>query len=345
MFDKKDIKRYYCIVYRRIRNFLLSAASREFLVFLFFVLVAFCFWLLQTLNDKYQAEFKIPLRLKDVPKEIVMTSEIPDEVRVRVEDRGTVLLNYMLGRTFFPVVFSFNDYKAEQGGGHVCIPTADVVKKVASQLNNTTRLVAVRPDTVDFIYSYGEAKKVPVAVNGSVVAGRQYYVSETRLSPDSVVVFAPKDILESLSVAYTRPFSLENVTDTVRRHLPLQQIRGAKFVPAATDLTVYADMYSEKTLEIPVVGLNFPSGKVLRTFPSRVQVTFQVGLKNFRRVTADDFFICVSYEELLKNKSDKISLTVKRSPDFVNHIRMNPASVDYLIEQQPGHSDNSGKDD
>ena len=67
MFDKKNIRRYIPIVYRRIRNFLLSDKSREFLIFLFFVFVSFCFWLLQTMNDEYRAEFKIPLRLKRIP--------------------------------------------------------------------------------------------------------------------------------------------------------------------------------------------------------------------------------------------------------------------------------------
>lgn len=333
MFAKKNIRRYIPIVYRRIRNFLLSDKSREFLIFLFFVFVSFCFWLLQKMNDEYRAEFKIPLRLKGIPEDVVMTSEIPGQLRVKVEDRGTVLLNYMLGRTFFPVVFNFDDYKDK--GGCVHIPTAEVMKRISSQLNNTTRIVSVHPDTIDFIYSQGEAKQVPVAINGTVLAGMQYYVSNMYLSPDSVTVYAPKNLLETLSVAYTAPFTIENITDTVRRHLPLQKIRGVKFVPASADLTVCTDMYSEKTIEIPVVGLNFPPGKVLRTFPSKVRVTFQVGLKNFKLVSEDDFFIGVSYEELVKNKSDKIELSVKKSPDFVNHIRIVPAAVDYLIEQQP----------
>ena len=58
MFDRKNIKRSYLIGIRKIRNFLLSDKSREFLVFLFFVFVSFCFWLLQTLNDTYQQSLK-----------------------------------------------------------------------------------------------------------------------------------------------------------------------------------------------------------------------------------------------------------------------------------------------
>lgn len=115
MFDVKNIQQYYRLGIRKIRKFLLSDKCKESLVFLFFVLVSFAFWMLQTLDDVYQTEFKVPLRLKNVPKEAVLTSELPGDVRVRVEDRGTVLLNYMLGRTFFPISFDFNDYK-DRGG-------------------------------------------------------------------------------------------------------------------------------------------------------------------------------------------------------------------------------------
>ena len=90
MFDVKNIKRYYRLGLRKIRTFLLSDKCRECLVFLFFVLVSFCFWMLQTLDESYQTEFKVPLRLKNVPKEVVLTSDFPSEVRIRVEDRGTV---------------------------------------------------------------------------------------------------------------------------------------------------------------------------------------------------------------------------------------------------------------
>lgn len=332
MFDRKNIKRSYLIGIRKIRNFLLSDQSREFLVFLFFVFVSFCFWLLQTLNDTYQTEFRMPIRLRNIPKEVVMTSEFPDDIWVRVEDRGTVLLNYMLGKTFFPVSFDFQDYQGM--GEHVLISPSDVTKKVSAQLNTTTKLLSVNPDTLDFIYTEGRAKKIPVAVSGQIAAGRQYYISNVKLSPDSVMVYAPDDVLKSLTTIYTQPLSQENITDTVKNTVRLQKIKGAKFSPSSTDVTVCVDMYSEKTVEVPVVGLNFPPGKVLRTFPSKVQVAFQVGLKDFKSVSEKDFFIAVSYDDLKDSKSDKTKVSLRSVPGCVSHVRILPKTVDFLIEQQ-----------
>lgn len=332
MFGRKNIKIYYLNGLRKIRSFLLSAKSRELLVFCFFVFVAFCFWLLQTMNDVYQADFKIPVRLKNVPKEVVMTSELPKEIRVHVEDRGTVLLNYMLGRTFFPVSFDFQDYK--DNGFHVSIPVSEVTKKVSAQLASTTKLLSVRPNVLEFIYTQGKAKKVPVAAKGRMMAGHQYYISDILLSPDSVMVYAPDSVLDFITTAYTQPVDIENITDTVSRHVHLQTVKGAKFTPSSADVKIYVDMYSEKTVEVPVTGVNFPAGKILRTFPSRVQVTFQVGLKHFKQITAEDFFIGVSYEDVVNARDNKIHLSLRRVPEFASHVRIVPEEVDYLIEQQ-----------
>lgn len=334
MFDVKNIEQYYRLGIQKIRKFLLSNKCKECLVFLFFVLVSFAFWMLQTLDDVYQTEFKVPLRLKNVPKEAVLTSELPNEVRVRVEDRGTVLLNYMLGRTFFPVSFDFNDYRDK--GTHVHIPSAELLKKVAAQLNVSTHLISVRPDTLDFIYTMGKAKKVPVRLNGEVRAGLQYYVSHIGFVPDSVIAYAPQEVLDTLTAAYTERVDLENVADTLHKRISLQKLKGVKFVPAYNDLSVYVDMYSEKTVEVPIVGINFPANKVLRTFPSKVQVTFQVGLMHFKEISSEDFFIGVTYEDILKTNGDKLLLTLKSVPDYVSHARIIPASVDYLIEQTEG---------
>lgn len=332
MFDQRNIRIYYLKTLEKIRNFLLSHNSREFLIFLFFVFVSFCFWLLQTLNNDYETEFSIPLRMKNVPNDVVLTSELPNELKIGVKDRGTVLINYMLGQTFYPITIDFEEYGNKNT--QVQIPVSTLQKKIASQLNQSTRLQTVRPDTLEFIYTKGKAKKVPVSLQGKIDLDRQYYISDVVYSVDSVMVYAPQEILDTITTAYTEPVVFENLSDTTHRRINLAKIKGAKFIPDFSDVTLMLDVYAEKSVEVPVRGINFPPDKVLRTFPSKVQVIFQVGLSRFKSVTADDFFIGVTYEELLNNKSDKCPLRLKSVPAFVNHARLNPKEVDYLIEQQ-----------
>ena len=312
MLDRRKLRYTYLRLSKRIKDFLLSDKSREFLIFLFFFLIAGGFWLIQTLNNDYEAEFSIPVRMKDVPNNIVLTSEPPSELRVRVKDKGTVLLNYMLGKSFFPVNLSFPDYKGQNN--HVKIFASEFEKKILSQLNASSKILSIKPDTLDYIYSTGKSKLVPVHFQGKVTAGLQYYVSDTICSPDSVLVYAPAGILDTIKAAYTQEVNLENISDTIRQRVALNNKKGVKYVPASVELTFPVDIYTEKTVEVPLRGVNFPADKVLRAFPSMVQIT-------------------VSYEELLKLGSDKYTVKLKSAPRGINQIRIVPEQVDFLIEQ------------
>ena len=95
MFERRNIGHIYLKTTRQMKNFLLSDRSREFFIFLFFFFVAGGFWLLQTLNNDYETTFSIPVRLKGVPNNVVITSEPVSELHIKVKDKGTVLLNYM----------------------------------------------------------------------------------------------------------------------------------------------------------------------------------------------------------------------------------------------------------
>lgn len=96
-------------------------------LFLFFFFIAGGFWLLQTLNNDYEAEFSIPVRLRGVPNNTMITSEPVSELHIKVKDKGTVLLNYMLGKSFYPVSLDFSDYKAVDN--HVRIYASQFEKK------------------------------------------------------------------------------------------------------------------------------------------------------------------------------------------------------------------------
>ena len=334
MFDKQNIHLYCLDISKKVKDFLLAKKSREFLIFLFFMFVSFSFWLLQVLNDDYETEYTVSLRMKDVPDNVVLTSELPSNMKITLKDRGTVLVNYSWGQGLLPLTLDFTEYSDK--GNQVRIPSMSLAKKISAQLSQSTKLVAIKPDTLEFIYTKGAAKTVPVKLCGTITPERQYYVSDTIFSPDSVRVYAPKAILDTITAAYTKTVDFEGVSDTVRKRVSIAPVKGARFIPDYSDLTLKVDVYAEKTVDVPVVGVNFPHDKVLRTFPSKVKVTFQIGLSRFMEVDADDFQVVVDYNDLQNEGGDKCRLQLKEMPKGVNHVRVNPKKMDYIIEQKVG---------
>lgn len=52
-----------------------------------------------------------------------------------------------------------------------------------------------------------------------------------------------------------------------------------------------------------------------------------MGLSRFRQITADDFHINVSYEELLRLGSDKYTVKLKNVPEGVSQVRFRSKSI------------------
>lgn len=316
-------------ILKAVRNFLFSGLNKEFLIFLFFLALSGAFWLLMTLNETMEREFKIPVRLSGVPRNAVITGELPDTVRVTVRDKGFTLVTY----DFRPLVFRFSNY-ADEDEGKGMIPLADVQKQVLSQMYGSSKLLQVKPGKFDFYFTYGTSKKVPVVFRGKITTNKSYYLAHTEFYPSMVTVYANKQQLDKLQTVEIEPFNYRNLQDTIRQAVRIKKIRGVKIVPPTVRLSVYPDVLTEEAIEVPITAINMPPGMVLRTFPSKVTVRFTIGASLFRTIKPNLFKVVVDYEELAANPSDKCTLQLRSVPRSVSKASLEIDRVDYLLEQQ-----------
>lgn len=316
-------------ILKAVRNFLFSGLNKEFLIFLFFLALSGAFWLLMTLNETMEREFKIPMRLSGVPRNAVITGELPDTVRVTVRDKGFTLVTY----DFRPLVFRFSNY-ADEDEGKGMIPLADVQKQVLSQMYGSSKLLQVKPGAFDFYFTYGTSKKVPVVFRGKITTNKSYYLAHTEFYPSMVTVYANKQQLDKLQSVEIEPFNYRNLQDTIRQAVKIRKIRGVKIVPPTVRLSVYPDVLTEEAIEVPITAINMPPGMVLRTFPSKVTVRFTIGASLFRTIKPNLFKVVVDYEELAANPSDKCTLQLRSVPRSVSKASLEIDRVDYLLEQQ-----------
>ena len=316
-------------ILKAVRNFLFSGLNKEFLIFLFFLALSGIFWLMMTLNETMEREFKIPVRLTGVPRNAVMTGELADTVRVTIKDKGFTLVTY----DFRPLTFRFSSY-ADEDTGEGVVPVADVQKQVLSQMYGSSKLLQLKPGKFDFYFTYGSSKKVPVVFRGKITTHKSYYLAHTEFKPSMVTVYANKQQLDQLQAVEIEPFNYRNLQDTIRQMVKIKKIRGIKIVPPMVRISVYPDVLTEESVEVPVTAINMPPGMVLRTFPSKVTVRFTIGASLFRTINPSLFKVVVDYEELAANPSDKCTLQLRSVPRSVSKASLEMDRVDYLLEQQ-----------
>lgn len=320
-------------IFKVVGNFLFSSLNKEFLIFLFFLLLSGAFWLMMALNETYEEELKVPVRLVGMPRNAVMTDEPADTVKVTVRDKGFTLVTYKYGHWFRPLTFKFATY-ANEDQGHGAIPAADIIKQVQSQLYGSSKLLSVKPEKLDFYFTYGASKKVPIRFRGKISTSKSYYLAHTEFSPMMVTAYANKNVLDELKYVEIEPFNYRNLQDTIHQNVRLQKIRGVKLVPSTVRLSVYPDVLTEESIEVPVSAVNMPAGMVLRTFPSRVTVRFTIGASQFRMIRPEQFNVVVDYQTLAENPSDKCTLQLRSVPSSVSKAKLELDKVDYLLEQQ-----------
>ena len=320
-------------IFKVVGNFLFSSLNKEFLIFLFFLLLSGAFWLMMALNETYEEELKVPVRLVGMPRNAVMTDEPADTVKVTVRDKGFTLVTYKYGHWFRPLTFKFATY-ANEDQGHGAIPAADIIKQVQSQLYGSSKLLSVKPEKLDFYFTYGASKKVPIRFRGKISTSKSYYLAHTEFSPMMVTAYANKKVLDELKYVEIEPFNYRNLQDTIRQNVRLQKSRGVKLVPSTVRLSVYPDVLTEESIEVPVSAVNMPAGMVLRTFPSRVTVRFTIGASQFRMIRPEQFNVVVDYQALAENPSDKCTLQLRSVPSSVSKAKLELDKVDYLLEQQ-----------
>ena len=316
-----------------VRNFLFSSANREFLTFFFFLVLSTIFWLMTALNETYEREVSVPAYLVNVPKNVVITSDMEDTVRVTVRDKGFALLAYIYGEGVRPININFQSFVTRQSGYGV-VPSQELMKMVNQRFSGASKVVQVKPDRLDFYYNYGQSRQVPVKMAGFVVPSKSFYLARTRFWPETVTVYGSKQTLDSLRFVKTVPINITNFNDTVVQTVALEKIKGVKIVPNTVRIGLYPDILTEENIEVPITAVNMPEGKVLRTFPQRVTVNFIVGASMFRSISPEQFAVVVDYNEIIDHPSDKCSIHLRETPQGVRNARLKMTQVDYLIEEQ-----------
>lgn len=312
-----------------IRNLLFSWMNKDFLIFLFFLLLSGIFWLMMALNDTYEREVKIPLYLDKIPKKVVVTSSTDDTLRVTLRDRGFYLVPYVYGN-MMPLPVNFNSFTKGDGKGTVA--SSDLQKLINQTIFKSTKITSLKPDRFDYTYNYGESKKVGLRLRSTIVPSQSYYIARVKFRPDQVTAYSDKYKLDSIKYISTEKLDLRNLSDTIVKTVRLATIKGVKCVPSEVEVSVYPDILTEASIEVPITAINTPPGKVLRTFPSRIKVIFVAGASTFRSIHPEQFTVIADYNDIVANPSEKCKLYVKTAPHGVRNPRPEINMVDYLIE-------------
>ena len=332
MIRLENIKETFKSARRKIQVFYSRFQWREALIFLFFLLLSFAFWILQSMQGEYEIQLEIPVTCKDMPPEMAFVRTPPSAITARVRDKGSVLLNYTLGQKRASVDFRLQDTAP---GNTILLSTKDIEGIIMKQLIPSTSLLSFDPQQIEISYSRLGKKELPVCFDGLIRMEPGFLLSgDIAISPPVVDVFAADVVLDALTSIQTVYTEISKEKKMLVRKLKLRRMDGVRFVPDEVSVTIPIEEYTQKTLEIPVVCRDVPQGYTIRMFPPAVKLTCNVPLSRFRDLSVENF----SLEALLANQEQNVSgmlpLQLTKKPDWADSFALSQDSVEFILESR-----------
>lgn len=313
--------------------------SKNLGIFSIFVLFATIIWFLNTLNQEYNTDIKLPVTYYNMPQGKVNISNLPEEFNVSVKAYGYDIMKYQLKKNFIPSKLDIGSSKftplLKNDTNKYYILTNELVNQIENEFNGKMKVEYIKPDTLYFNFTDISLKKVPVTVNADITPESQYIFKEDiKIDPDSVTIEGPLAIIDTIQSVETSFFELKSLSENTIYNAKISEIEYTEIIPSSVDLYVDIEEYTEVRFKIPIEKMNVADSVYLHLFPNYVNIVCKVGLSNYNNVKGSDFKVIVDYYSIFEKEGSKLYTQLINYPEAVYEYHYTPEFVDYIIEKK-----------
>lgn len=303
------------------------------------LLVSTLFWFLKALNDEYRTEVEFPIEFTHIPKNYSLYGNPPEKLVATIEDAGFTIIRYRFSYVFSSLKFDVSKYFKENNpaakDGAITLGQAALVKGVEHALISSTKIINISPENVAISYSKLQERMMPIKVLAEITTQQQHIVNGNITTvPDSVLVIGSSIQLNQTKAIFTHPIRVHNLEDSLVRNIALQSVEGLEVDLKRVKLTIPVETYTEKILEVPVIGRGFPDSLQIRTFPGVAKISCICGLSVYSKIHPYNFTCFIDYNKVEERSNGNVEVSVESSSDYAKRVLLRTKTVDYLIEKK-----------
>jgi len=302
-------------------------------IFLLCIIIAAFFWLLIKLADSYDVSYEVKVSYKNVPVEKRLTKVIDTSLIIGFKARGYDILKLNLTEDVTYQTFDLTDFQIKKlRDDAYYINTGLIVEELANYLNINEADIFISKNTLEFVLSDLHVKEVAVKSKIEIVFKDQFDLYEDKIvNPQTVSVFGPLSVLDTLKFIYTEKVKMSMVSQDksidVRLYNPLPDLLNIE--PEKVNVQLRVERFTESSVEIEVDVSAFPEN--IRTFPPTVQVNFKVAQKDFSNIQPNQFKVVPEIAQTDLNSAKRLHLMLVEKPDFIRNEWITPTDVEFLI--------------
>lgn len=318
---------------KKIGEALLNFFGGDFPVFILFLVIAFFFWWSRAMGDNYEMYLQVPVNVSGYPDEVRVTSPPATSLKVSLGGKGTAL--WKSKTVYRRHVLEIDSRRFQMRHGHASFATQALYDDIQALLPQTVAIRSIEPDSLAYEYILQTRVSVPVRCSGSFESRNQFFSESVSFNPDSVLISCPATLDTIPDAVYADVSGLVISSDSAEFDVKLIPVPDIEFDAELVHMSVTSSQYTEKRVEVPVVGVGFPDSLTLKTFPAKAAVSFWVRMSQFEDVSADDFKVVADYADMAGQKADRLEVHMLSQPQNVKNVSLQTRMVEILMERNP----------
>ncbi len=310
--------------------------SKNIIMYLICVVIASMLWLMNALNKEYAVEVAYPVKYVNMPKGVYPISTLPDKLQLEIKAKGFTLVGHRIRTSFLPITFNMATYApALKGNKQVweyLLNTNEVKDKIGSQLSSEVQLTKIHPEEILFRFGPAKTRKVPVIPTVDYTLKRQYILNEITARPDSILVSGPATLIDTLSGIPTMRVEVRDVGKNLVRTTKLLPVPNCIFNDQNIELAINVEQFTEGRKFITLVPRNVPDSMNIRLFPAQVEISYEVGLSKYDKISEKDFLFTVDYPRDVN--VSYLDINIQKAPPFIKELMLVPPKAEYILESK-----------
>jgi hypothetical protein len=309
------------------RNSILNKSN--FKAFAIFASFSFCTWLLIQFSKTYTQEFKLKVIFENFPKD-KLVDEREKTVEIRVQTTGFRL--FWIGFKNLSVRQDASNLPEEKN--YLLYNTGYFKKEIAKELSLDINNVEFLTPSIKLPFSLKTIRELPVKPQININYARGYGAyNPLVVFPEKVKVSGPDHLLKDIDYINTQELNLKNLDKTTQGKVQLEKPHEEVILyKDAITYKAFAEKFTEGRAEVPIEIINKPQEGTLSIFPKKIEVIYQVSLRNFDQVNAQDFQVICDYAKIGENDNFMIA-KLKQKPAQVTHVRLSLNKVNFVIKK------------
>jgi YbbR domain-containing protein len=303
-----------------VKNWLASLGRNKALKILS-LLLAIALWFAVSGEERTETTLSMALELTNVPRNLVVTGEMPSNLQVRVVGPKSIisklsqtrltqtldLANYKSGRhTHY---FGYNSFSFPRGVQVIRVQPNPINLNLAASM---TRTLAIRP-----------------VLEGRLPEG--YEVLEVKTRPDTVSVKGPANELEDLKFINTQPIDISHLTEhtVINTDLDFKNLHLAlkEPVPILAEISIGAKTLTRTFTGVPVAAV--PGPAILA--PAQVSLTVQGPWPRVKNLKPEDLKAVVDTRNLTPGRH-RLNVSVDL-PNGLGLVKAQPPAITATVSK------------